>query len=375
MPQDPQIYTVGEVTHYIKHLLEDNPQLKGVQVSGEVSNLTYHRSGHVYFSVKDTEAQLSCVMFKGYAQYAPKMKAGDKVVLKGNMTVYAPRGNYQMMVTSVRKQGVGDLYQQFALLKQKLESEGLFDSAYKQAIPILPQKIAVLTSPTGAAIRDILQTIKRRYNRGQVLVLPTVVQGTQGAASIVKNLKLAQDTGVDVIILGRGGGSLEDLWNFNEEAVARAIFGSKIPIVSCVGHETDFTIADFVADVRASTPTAAAETVVPDLAAIIHTIDDYERQLKRGIQYNIDFKRQVLDDYSFRLQQILTQKLQTERHKLEILEAELKALDHDRILTQGYTLTLKEGVIQHGMEGIEPGDQIETIFVDGRVESEVKQKK
>ncbi|MEO0582928.1 MAG: exodeoxyribonuclease VII large subunit [Bacteroidota bacterium] len=375
MPQDPQIYTVGEVTHYIKHLLEDNPQLKGVQVSGEVSNLTYHRSGHVYFSVKDTEAQLSCVMFKGYAQYAPKMKAGDKVVLKGNMTVYAPRGNYQMMVTSVRKQGVGDLYQQFALLKQKLESEGLFDSAYKQAIPILPQKIAVLTSPTGAAIRDILQTIKRRYNRGQVLVLPTVVQGTQGAASIVQNLKLAQDTGVDVIILGRGGGSLEDLWNFNEEAVARAIFGSKIPIVSGVGHETDFTIADFVADVRASTPTAAAETVVPDLAAIIHTIDDYERQLKRGIQYNIDFKRQVLDDYSFRLQQILTQKLQTERHKLEILEAELKALDHDRILTQGYTLTLKEGVIQHGMEGIEPGDQIETIFVDGRVESEVKQKK
>ncbi|MEL6731504.1 MAG: exodeoxyribonuclease VII large subunit, partial [Bacteroidota bacterium] len=298
MSQDPQVYTVGEVTHYIKHLLEDNPQLKGVQVSGEVSNLTYHRSGHVYFSVKDTDAQLSCVMFKGYAQYAPKMKAGDKVVLKGNMTVYAPRGNYQMMVTSVRKQGVGDLYQQFALLKQKLESEGLFDPAYKQAIPILPQKIAVLTSPTGAAIRDILQTIKRRYNRGEVLVLPTVVQGTQGAASIVKNLKLAQDTGVDVIILGRGGGSLEDLWNFNEETVARAIFGSKIPVVSGVGHETDFTIADFVADVRASTPTAAAETVVPDLAAIIHTVDDYERQLKRGIQYNIDFKRQVLDDYS-----------------------------------------------------------------------------
>ncbi|MEO1383200.1 MAG: exodeoxyribonuclease VII large subunit [Bacteroidota bacterium] len=375
MSQDPQVYTVGEVTHYIKHLLEDNPQLKGVQVSGEVSNLTYHRSGHVYFSVKDTDAQLSCVMFKGYAQFAPKMKAGDKVVLKGNMTVYAPRGNYQMMVTSVRKQGVGDLYQQFALLKQKLESEGLFDPAYKQAIPILPQKIAVLTSPTGAAIRDILQTIKRRYNRGEVLVLPTVVQGTQGAASIVKNLKLAQDTGVDVIILGRGGGSLEDLWNFNEETVARAIFGSKIPVVSGVGHETDFTIADFVADVRASTPTAAAETVVPDLAAIIHTVDDYERQLKRGIQYNIDFKRQVLDDYSFRLQQILTQKLQTERHKLEVLEAELKALDHDRILTQGYTLTLKEGVIQHGMEDIEPGDQIETIFVDGRVESEVKQKK
>ena len=364
MPQDPQIYTVGEVTHYIKHLLEDNPQLKGVQVSGEAANLTYHRSGHVYFSVKDTDAQLSCVMFKGYAQYAPKMKAGDKVVLKGNMTGYAPRGNYQMMVTSVRKQGVGDLYQQFALLKQKLESEGLFDPAYKQAIPILPQKIAVLTSPTGAAIRDILQTIKRRYNRGEVLVLPTVGQGTQGAASIVKILKLAQDTGVDGIILGRGGGSLEDLWNFNEEAVARAIFGSKIPVVSGVGHETDFTIADIVADVRASTPTAAAETVVPDLAAIIHTIDDYERQLKRGIQYNIDFKRQVLDDYSFRLQQLLTQKLQTERHKLEVLEAELKALDHDRILPQGYTLTLKEGVIQHGMEDIEPGDQIELMNLD-----------
>ncbi|MEL6135528.1 MAG: exodeoxyribonuclease VII large subunit, partial [Bacteroidota bacterium] len=329
----------------------------------------------VYFSVKDKEAQLSCVMFKGYAQYAPKIQAGDKVILKGNMTVYAPRGNYQMMVTSVRKQGIGDLYQQFALLKQKLEAEGLFEAAYKQPLPILPQKIAVLTSPTGAAVRDIIQTIKRRYNRGEVIVLPTVVQGTQGVASIVNNLATAQEIGVDVIILGRGGGSLEDLWNFNEEAVARAIFSSEVPVVSGVGHETDFTIADFVADVRASTPTAAAETVVPDLKAVLHTLDEYERQLKRGIQYNIDFKRQILDDYSFRLQQMLTQKLQSAKHRLEVLETELKALDHNRILSQGYTLTLKNGSIQHGQGEIVVGDEIETIFVDGRVQSEVKEKR
>lgn len=186
---EKQVYTVGEITHYIKHLLEENNHLKGVSISGEVSNITYHRSGHVYFSIKDPQATMSCVMFKGYAQYAVRMKDGDKVVVKGNMSVYAPRGNYQLMVQSVKKQGLGDLYQQFLVMKGKLEKEGLFDEDHKQDIPLIPSKIVVLTSATGAAIRDILQTLKRRYNRGEVVLIPTVVQGSFGAASSSKTFR------------------------------------------------------------------------------------------------------------------------------------------------------------------------------------------
>jgi len=367
------VYSVSDLTAYLKHLLEGDALLRGTEVLGEVSNLTYHRSGHVYFTLKDAQAQLSCVLFRGYAQHAPRMQVGDRVILKGGVSVYPPRGNYQFMVKGVRKQGMGDLYQRFVELKAKLEAEGLFAPARKRPLPGLPDRIAVITSPTGAAVRDILQALRRRYGRGQVLLLPTVVQGEQGVASILRSLEQAQHSAADVIILARGGGSLEDLWNFNQETVARAIAASTIPVVTGVGHETDFTIADFVADQRASTPTAAAETVTPDLAVLKRTVEEYDRQLHHSLQYYIDFKRQVLDDYSHRMEQAMNQYLRQKRHEVELLGAELKALDQTQLLNQGYTLTLKEGQPLRSADSLAPGDEIETIFHDGRRRSIVSE--
>ncbi|MDX2248187.1 MAG: exodeoxyribonuclease VII large subunit [Bacteroidia bacterium] len=367
----PQTWSVSEITAYIKHLLEDDPALHGVNVSGEVSNLTYHRSGHVYFSVKDREAQLSCVMFRAYAQQSVQLKEGDQVVVTGEMTIYAPRGNYQMMVRAVKKAGLGDLFQKFVELKEKLQREGLFDSSRKKKIPLFPETIAVITSPTGAAIRDILQTLERRYNRLKVILIPTTVQGEQGAKSIITSLQAAQTTGADVIILARGGGSIEDLWNFNEESVARAIAASQIPVISGIGHESDVTIADFVADVRASTPTAAAERVVPEKAAVLATLNEYEKQLRHSLRYFIDFKRQVLDDYSNRLEQAVKQTVRNKRHELDVLAATLRGLDVTDLLQKGYTLTLKDGEIQKDASAIHPGDRIETVFAKGRIRSEV----
>ena len=227
--------------------------------------------------------------------------------------------------------------------------------------------------PTGAAIQDITRTIERRYNIVKLIIIPTIVQGEKGAASIVFSLAAAQKTNADLIILARGGGSIEDLWNFNEESVARAIFDSEIPIISGVGHETDITIADFVADVRASTPTAAAERAVPEKIAILNTLDEYESRIQQSLQYFIDFKRQILDDYANRLQQASKNYLQTKKHELDLLEAKLKGLDITDLLKKGYTLTLKDGVVQNDSQNLNPGDTIETVFTDGRVKSEVKE--
>ena len=330
MAAEQTTYSVKELTFYIKHVLEHDNLLQGVQVSGEVSNLTYHRSGHVYFAIKDTETQLTCVMFKGYAQYAPRIQEGEQVVLSGNITVYPPRGNYQMLVKQIRKEGIGDLYQRFLALKEELRKEGLFDPAHKKAVPAFPRHIAIVTSPTGAAVRDMLQTLRRRYPAVSVTVIPTVVQGTGGAASIVKSLSTATEIEADVILLGRGGGAIEDLWNFNEASVARAIYQCPVPVICGVGHESDVTIADFVADLRASTPTAAAEHAVPDLASLLYTLDEYEQQMRQGLQYYIDFKRQVLDDYGNRLEQAMQQVFRMRRHELELLQAQLEALDHHK---------------------------------------------
>lgn len=368
MKQRP-VFSVGELTQYVKNRLEIDPTLQSLQVQGEISNLTYHGSGHVYFSLKDTAAQLSCVMFRGYAQFAPKVQKGDKVVLTGNMTVYAPRGNYQLMVTALKKAGLGDLHQQFLERKDRLQREGLFDPADKAPIPTFPQHIVLITSPTGAAVKDMIRTIQRRYNRGKLTLIPTIVQGVGGEASILRSLALAQETDADVILLGRGGGSLEDLWNFNEESVARAIYESEIPIITGIGHETDFTIADFVADLRASTPTAAAERAVPDLASLLYTLEEYETQLKRNLQYFIDFKRQVLDDYTHRLEQQLRRYLQEKKHALNILETQLKGLDITKLLEQGYTLTIVNGQIQTSSKGLSPGTEMQTVFKDGKVQS------
>lgn len=364
-------YTVSECTWHIKNLLENDPSLQEMRVSGEVSNLTYHRSGHVYFSMKDPQAALSCVMFRSDAQRAEKMALGDKVVVTGFITVYAPRGNYQMRVVRVEKEGQGDLYQQFLALKDRLNREGLFDVSLKRRPPMFPKRIAILTSPTGAALQDMLRTINRRFPAVAVTVVPTVVQGANGAASIVRSLQRAQDTDAEVIILGRGGGSLEDLWNFNEESVARAIRASSIPVISGVGHETDVTIADFVADLRASTPTAAAEHAVPDLQDLLDRLNGAEDQIKRSLRYFIDFKGQMLDEYSLRLEQSIRQFIRKKSHEVDLLESKLNGLDQRTLLKRGYTLTLKEGKIVTSATEVTEGDTIDTVFQDGRKSSRI----
>jgi len=369
--EQEEVYSVSGITLYIKHLLEEDPLLQEVEVRGEVSNLTYHRSGHVYFSVKDAQAQLSCAMFKSFAQRAEKIQEGDEIIVSGDISVYAPRGNYQLLVKKVRKGGKGDLHQQFVLLKEKLKSEGLFDSVRKQPIPILPRQIAVVTSPTGAAVRDIIRTLRRRYPAVHILLFPTHVQGTRGAQSIVDSLEKAAQTHVDVIILARGGGSLEDLWNFNEERVVRAMAELTIPIITGIGHETDFTLADFVADYRASTPTSAAEKAVPDRYTLLQTLGEYTTYLTRSLSQFVDFKRQLLDDYTNRLQQASKQVFQKQQHQLEMLQAQIEGLDMTKTLSRGYTLTLKEGLIVNKIEEIAIDDTLEQVFQDGRAKTVV----
>ena len=238
MNSSNKVLGVSQLTAYIKASLEEDPLLQEVEVQGEVANLTYHRSGHVYFTLKDVDSQISAVLFKTYAAKAPKMEVGESIIASGGISVYAPRGNYQLMVRKIRKTGKGDLFEQFIAVRKKLKEEGLFDAAHKLPLPSYPMRIAVLTSPTGAAVRDIIRTLSRRFPGLYVQLYPTTVQGTLGAKSIINSLTLVQSSGAEVIILGRGGGSMEDLWNFNEESVARAIHASQIPVITGIGHET-----------------------------------------------------------------------------------------------------------------------------------------
>ncbi|MEM6261773.1 MAG: exodeoxyribonuclease VII large subunit [Bacteroidota bacterium] len=369
-----RIYPVSEVNFYVKHLLEQDRLLRQIQVKGEVSNLTYHRSGHVYFSLKDGQAQLSCVMFRSAAQRADKMREGEVWVAEGGINVYVPRGSYQLNVQKIRKQGKGDLYQQFLELKDRLEKEGLFDPKRKKSFPPLPQKIVLITSPTGAAVKDVIQTLKRRYNMGQLILVPATVQGEKAAPSIVGALKKADALEADVILLVRGGGSIEDLWSFNDEAVARAIFKLQTPVITGVGHETDFTIADFVADLRASTPTAAAEKAVPEKLAIYQLLDRYQERANQSLRNFINFKHQLLDDYSQQLERATLQYLKNQQQELTLLEVKLEGNDVQSALKRGFSLTLKQGKVQHGKEEIQTGDILETIFHDGKLKSEVTEK-
>ncbi len=367
-----EVYSVEELTQYIKFKLEDDSGLQDISVSGEISNLTYHRSGHVYFAIKDTKSQLSCVMFKTYAQHATRMKEGDHVTLSGSINVYVPRGYYQLVVRSIKQEGVGTLYIRFLQLKEQLQAAGLFDPIHKKSLPIFPKKIAVITSPTGAAVRDILRTLYRRFPHVHIVVIPTVVQGVHGKDSIIGSLVTAQGIRADLIILARGGGSIEDLWNFNEEGVARAIFHSSIPVISGIGHETDFTIADFVADVRASTPTAAAEQSVPEVSLIIEGLAQAKANLRHQLQHFINYKRQSLDDLSFRLNQYMKEWINQRRQTLNILAAKLESMDLTAILKQGYSITTYNGKVIRNANEIKEGDEINTILSNGQIESEIK---
>ena len=269
-------YSVGQVNRYIKNMFTQDYLLQKIYVKGEVSNCKYHTSGHIYFSLKDETGTLNCVMFAGHRRgLAFAMKNGDKVIVGGSVDVYERDGRYQMYAKEITLEGAGTLYERYLALKQELEDMGMFAQEYKQPIPRFIRRLGVVTAPTGAAVQDIRNISYRRNPYLQIILYPALVQGAGAAESIVKGIQMLDKTDVDVIIVGRGGGSIEDLWAFNEEIVARAIFECSTPIISAVGHETDFTIADFVADLRAPTPSAAAELAVDDYRSVIEAVSIY----------------------------------------------------------------------------------------------------
>ena len=288
--------SIGAITRYLKAKFDQDANLQRVYLKGEISNFKAHTSGHFYFSLKDETSKINAIMFRSNAgKISFKPSDGMKVLVTGRISVYEASGGYQIYVDEMEEDGIGNLYEAFEKLKQKLSSEGLFDENHKLPIPKYPKRIGVITASTGAAIRDILTTIKRRYPICEVILFPTLVQGEGAKESIVSNILRANDYDLDLLIIGRGGGSIEDLWAFNEEVVARAIFDSKIPIISAVGHEIDFTISDFVADLRAPTPTAAAELAVPNLSDVVKYIDGLVIRLNESINKKVKFQRLYLD--------------------------------------------------------------------------------
>lgn len=294
--EDIKYYSITALNRAIKNMFDSKPELNRVYIKGEISNFKHHTRGHLYFTLKDENSRIAAVMFSSSASkmnFEPE--DGMKVLVCGRVTVYEATGGYQIYVEQMDLDGIGNLYLEYEKLKKKLQEEGLFDSLHKKAIPKYPKKIGIITAPTGAAIRDILSTIKRRYPICETILFPALVQGMGAKESIVEQLNRAQDFDLDVIICGRGGGSIEDLWAFNEEIVARAIYSSRIPVISAVGHEIDFTIADFVADLRAPTPTGAAEMAVPNLVDLKTLIEQYKIRLNENVKGIINYNTKRLD--------------------------------------------------------------------------------
>lgn len=296
MNDSSKYLTVTALTRYIKYKIDSDEHLRQVFLRGEISNFKSHTTGHLYFSLKDETSKINAIMFNTNARKIEfKPADGMKVLIVGRISVYEATGNYQIYVDEMIQDGVGNLYLEFEKLKKKLAEEGLFDKSKKKSIPLFPEKIGIVTAPTGAAIKDILSTIKRRYPVCKTYLFPSLVQGEFAKDDIVKKIKLAQTYDLDVLIVGRGGGSIEDLWPFNEEVVARAIFDCKIPVISAVGHEVDFTIADFVADLRAPTPTGAAELAVPNIFDVIKQINNFKIRLNENINTKINYQKLKLD--------------------------------------------------------------------------------
>ena len=300
--QNNNIYSVAQVNRYVSNMFSQDFFLRNISVKGEVSNCKYHTSGHIYFSLKDESSAINCVMFAGSRRgLAFRMKDGDKVVVRGSIEVYERDGRYQLYAKEITLEGSGALYERFLALKQELEDMGMFSEAYKQPIPDYVRTLGVVTAPTGAAVQDIRNVSLRRNPYLQIILYPAQVQGEGAAESIVRGIRALDQAGVDVIIVGRGGGSIEDLWAFNEEIVARAIFECSTPVISAVGHETDFTIADFVADLRAPTPSAAAELAVKDYAQVVERFHSAAGRLMRAMLGKTDRERQRLSLFQERL--------------------------------------------------------------------------
>ena len=339
--------SVSALTKYIKYKFDQDPHLQSVLIKGELSNFKKHSSGHLYFNVKDKESVISAMMFKGNAsKLGFEPKEGDEVLIEARVSVYERRGNYQIYVNKMQIDGIGNLYQKLEQLKKKLKKEGYFNQNNKKLIPKYPKKIAVLTASTGAAIRDIHSTINNRYPLVEQIQISTLVQGTQARQDIIEKIQYADSLDVDTIIVGRGGGSIEDLWNFNEEDVVKAIFNCQTPIISAVGHETDFTLSDFVADVRAATPTQAAVIATPDQYELLQQIKQYEYTLSRYIKQYIEHQKKQLNHissyYKFKQPSLLYDQQIQKRDELErqlnlLLNTKVeKSKHHLKLLQQSF---------------------------------------
>ena len=393
------VYSVAQVNRYIKNMFTQDFMLNRIYVKGEVSNCKYHTSGHIYFSLKDESGAIACVMFAGDRRsgLAFRMQEGQKVIVLGSVSVYERDGRYQLYAREIMPDGEGDLYRQFELLKKDLEEMGMFAQEFKQPIPFYSRTIGIVTAPTGAAIRDIMNISRRRNPYVQLVLYPALVQGEQAADSIVRGIHTLDQYGVDVIIAGRGGGSMEDLWAFNEEKVARAIFECRTPIISAVGHETDTTIADYVADLRAPTPSAAAELAVTDYWQLMSGLELYRNQLADRLEqkihndrqraeylrlrllqaspeYQLREKKQYAADLEERLKRSMDQKLTDRKHKIALYAERLDGVSPLKKLQQGYSYTeASDGKALRSVSQVAPSDLLLIHVTDGTIQAEVKE--
>lgn len=390
------VYSVGQVNRYVKNMFTQDFFLQKVYVKGEVSNCKYHTSGHIYFSLKDETGTISCVMFAGQRRgLGFSMKDGDKVVAGGTVDVYERDGRYQLYAKEITLEGAGALYERFLALKQELEEMGMFAQEYKHPIPPFVRKLGVVTAPTGAAVQDIRNVSLRRNPYLQIILYPALVQGEGAAESVAKGIRMIDEAGVDVIIAGRGGGSIEDLWAFNEEIVARAIFECRTPVISAVGHETDFTIADFVADLRAPTPSAAAELAVYDYRSVLEAAGSLRERLHRAMWGKTELFRERLLSYQTKLSYVSPQnrlredrqrmisleealektmnlKIKEERQRLSVYLERFSGLSPLKKLNQGYSYVADEkGKTVTSVDGIKAKDRLFISVTDGTIETEV----
>ncbi|MBE6644424.1 MAG: exodeoxyribonuclease VII large subunit [Ruminococcaceae bacterium] len=393
-------FTVSELNAYIKNIFDGDRTLSSVTVKGEISNFVRHRSGHLYFTLKDSDGQIKSVMFRYVAERLKFMpENGMKVSAHGSVSVYGRDGSYQLYINSLEPDGIGALYKAFEQLKEKLYSEGLFDGEAKKSLPFFPERIGVITSPTGAAVRDIINVLGRRFPIAKVYIYPSLVQGDEAPDNLIEAIDYFESSSlVDLIIIGRGGGSIEDLWAFNSEVLARKIYAAKIPVISAVGHETDFTICDFVADMRAPTPSAAAEIAVPDIRELIQQVDSYHTRLCTALTSCVKRKREKLDTLSSKhiLQHPITV-IEVNRKSLEDSKKELYAAMNNvlkefrtrlilstektntlsplSVLSRGYAIAEKNDARIFSVENINVGDELDIRLADGVVSAKVKNKR
>ncbi len=391
------VYSVKQVNAYIKNMFTQDFMLNRIYVKGEVSNCKYHTSGHIYFSLKDESGSIACIMFAGNRNgLGFRMQDGQQVIALGNVTTYERDGKYQLYAKEIILDGAGLLYEKFEALKRELGEMGMFAEEYKQPIPKFAKRIGIVTAPTGAAIRDIMNVSSRRNPYVQLILYPALVQGDGAAESIVKGIQMLDKHGVDVMIVGRGGGSIEDLWAFNEEVVARAIFECKTPIISAVGHETDTTIADYVADMRAPTPSAAAELAVFEYHALENFLEEKRLKLKRTLYQKIQLERMKLERYRVkmnylhprtklqkqqqrsldaeqRIRNAMERKLNAAKQQLAIRIEQMKGLSPLAKLNQGFSyVTSETGKVVKSVEHVSANDCLKIYVTDGIVKAKVE---